>query len=313
MQFSMYLQRTNNILDAISKFLSRISWLLLWIISVRLFIHPWHSFVSSSQSIFVFLMWFFKHFELLWPQLLWSVDCYFYLWHSKWKCLRLFFCLLFAASQKTCFVWKWTDNRHHADFLQQTDWCSQWMNQCRAKLKEANQTNDTSIIFWSDEREYKSFLASLICLLKISAHSFLCHSGIFHVLCRFPFLLHFMPNQTKQNKTYQMNYYYFTVWFFLFVTIHSAHLIFIVCARSAWAFVLLFVFHTCKHWLTFGISRILRNSISFALYSMLCQTQCSTWMPMRAHKWRQAQEYTQIVVCSWIDRFIHDSIAQRVL
>lgn len=100
--------------------------------------------------------------------------------------------------------------------------------------------------------EYKSFFASLIRLLR-NQHSFFSavpssRRHIPRIRLRPHFFVFLSHNTTsfyalaKQNKPYQMNCHYFTVWFFWLLQF-TVLIYFSLFALCAWAFVHPFVFH----------------------------------------------------------------------
>lgn len=139
-------------------FLSRISWLLLWIISVCLFIHSLRFFSQTDI-------------EFLWSHFL-SLPISIFIFDTvKWKCLRLLFflLLLFAASHKTYSVKMNRQSSTHWLFATDIDVPNEWS---KGNQSKANQTKQIYYI-WKWRENTKAF----------SHHLFACSESTFILFC----------------------------------------------------------------------------------------------------------------------------------
>lgn len=156
----------------------RISWLLLWVFSVRLFIHLDRSLSLSlfhalrlllmSCSVVCYHLFGWRSLETFTFVATLSLPAnshsFSRLWHSKWNCILCFcvcvslfliFLFIYAMQVTKLAVWKHNDNCHHFDFLRQT----LMFPMKKGKQCKPNQTkpNDTSITFQSDDRVQELF------------------------------------------------------------------------------------------------------------------------------------------------------------
>lgn len=170
------------------------------------------------------------------------------------------------------------------DFLQQTLMFP--MNE--KKRRKPNQNQIIHLIHFEVTRECKSFFASLTRLLG-NQRSFCSNvPSLCHIPCiRLRFCISFSRNTAsfyaKQNKPYQMNYHYFTVWFFWLLQF-TVLIYFSLCALRM-GFVHLLFFITAHSDILTRVSTLAHILSIMTFRGIPCHTkQCSAWMPMCAHR-----------------------------